>query len=266
MNILGLALALAIGVSLGLLGGGGSILAVPIFVYVLDLDPRIAIVVSLGVVGIVSAAGIIPHARAGRVEWRAGFLFATGSAAGAFGGSVLAELVTGATQLTVFALVMLVAAVAMLRRSKEVQPPGDRRYHGWNDVVRLLLIAVGVGVMTGFVGVGGGFMIVPALALLAGMPMAQCSGTSLMVIAINSAAGFIGYWMKPEVRATIEGTSIAGTSLVLYSLLFTAIAIAGVISGSLLSHRIASTTLRAAFAWFLVVVAVGILAQRLVAG
>ncbi len=263
MPLLGLALALAIGVSLGLLGGGGSILAVPIFVYVLGLDPKTAIAVSLGVVGIVSAAGVIPHARAGRVEIRSGLLFALGSAAGAFGGSALAGLVSGTVQLVVFAVVMLVAAMLMMRGRKETAEGEHHRIRNLRDVIQLLGIALFVGVMTGFVGVGGGFMIVPALVLMADMPMSKAAGTSLMVIAINSGAGFIGYWLKPAIRSNIEGLSIGGTPLLLYSLVFTAVAIVGVIGGSLLAHRISSTSLRRAFAWFLIVVAIAILVQKL---
>jgi len=266
MHILGLALALAIGVSLGLLGAGGSILAVPVFVYVLAVDPKTAIAISLGVVGIVSAIGIVPHARAGRVEWRAGLLFAAGSAAGAFAGSAAAAFVSGTVQLTVFALVMLVAAMFMLRGRTIDAETVNGRTRGWNDVVRLVLIALFVGVLTGFVGVGGGFMIVPALALLAGMPLTQCAGTSLMVIAINSAAGFTGYWLRPDVRAAIEGATIAGTDLLMFSLVFAGIAAGGVVIGSLFSRRVSPAAFRRAFAWFLIVVAVGILVQKWAGG
>lgn len=263
MPLLGLALSLAIGLSLGLLGGGGSILAVPIFVYVLGFDPKTAIAVSLGVVGVVSAAGIIPHARAGRIDIRSALLFAVGSTVGAVAGSAIAGYVGGSVQLVVFAIVMLTAALLMLRW-KKVAAKGTRNLiSGVSNVVHLLGIALLVGLVTGFVGVGGGFMIVPALVLMADMPMTKATGTSLTVIAVNSCAGFVGYWSMPAVRSNIERIAIEGVSLLLYALAFSAVAIAGVVVGSLLAHRLSSATLRRAFAWFLVVVATAILAHRL---
>ncbi|MBS1910461.1 MAG: sulfite exporter TauE/SafE family protein [Bacteroidetes bacterium] len=266
MEALGLFLALMIGTLLGLLGGGGSILAVPVFVYVLGIESKLAIALSLGVVGAASLAGTIPHLRARNVDVRTALIFAAGSAAGAFGGSALSRLVDGSVQLVVFAIVMLTAAISMLRprRGAALPVPGDGVPAGKLPALLLatLLRGVAVGVLTGFVGVGGGFLIVPALVLLGNMPMKRAVGTSLLVIAINSASGFTGYMLQESIRHRIALTTIGGYPLTSYLTLFTAIAIAGIGLGIWIGRRTNGATLRRIFAIALVAMAVFIIAQN----
>lgn len=248
MEMLGLALAVLIGLSLGLLGGGGSILAVPILVYVVGLGAKQAIASSLIVVGISSLFGALSHRRAGNVDLRTAIPFGVVAMGGAFLGARLALRVNGTVQLLVFAAVMLVAAVFMFRgRPKEFGATGDRT----PGIRRGLAAGAGlsVGALTGFVGVGGGFLIVPALVLVARLPMKRAVGTSLLVIAMNSAAGFAGYLGHVEFPWRILG-------------LFTAAAIGGIVPGTCLVRYVSQDTLRRAFAMFLLVVGSFILQQN----
>lgn len=265
MALLGLALSLLIGSLLGLLGGGGSILAVPILVYVVGLDPKLAIAVSLGVVGIASLVGTFTHIRAGNVDFRTALLFTGGSAIGAFGGARLSNLVDGRVQLLVFAAMMLIVAVSMLRGKRTsvetVEGAHDVRWTR-RAIILTLIRGLGVGLLTGFVGVGGGFMIVPTLVLLANMPMKRAVGTSLMVITINSAAGFIGYLTQPAIIEQLRVGTIGGYPLITYLLLFTAIAIAGVFAGTRIGRNLKAETLRRSFAFALVAVSILILIQN----
>jgi uncharacterized membrane protein YfcA len=249
MTILGFALAALIGLVLGLLGGGGSILTVPILVYILGFGAKEAIAASLAVVGTVSLFGAIGHGRAGNVDLRLALLFGLFAMAGAYLGSgYLAPFFSGAVQLTLFAVVMLLAALSMFRgRTEEArnapgEPPG---------VSFPLTIAVGlaVGILTGLVGVGGGFLIVPALVLLARVPMKEAVGTSLLVIAMNSAAGFVGYLGQVEIPWA-------------FLALFTAVAIGGIFAGTYLVRFVSQAQLKRAFAVFLVVMGVFILWQN----
>lgn len=182
-------LALLIGITLGLLGGGGSILAVPVLVYVLELEPKPAIATSLLVVALTSAVALLPHARAGNVRWRTGFVFGVAGMAGAFGGGQLARFLPGELLLTLFAAMMLVTALAMWRGRSAAAPPAVDAH----STSKIVAEGLAVGLATGLVGAGGGFLVVPALVLLGGLPMASAVGTSLLVIAMKSVAGFLGY-------------------------------------------------------------------------
>lgn len=241
-----LGLALLVGVSLGLLGGGGAILTVPILTAVAGVEPRAAIASSLLVVGVTSAVGLVQHARAGRVRWRVGALFGAAGAVGAVvGGLVGAQLPTMLLMLGL-AATMVAAAIAMLRRrdrSHDEAPAAPR-------TALLLLQGLAVGALSGLVGAGGGFLIVPALVLLAGLPAAAAVATSLMIIAIQTLVGL----------AAQPGLADVPWPLVLP---FTAIAILGSFLGSTLTGRIADRHLRRAFAALVLVVAAGILAQQL---
>ena len=230
-------------------------LTVPIFVYVFGLPMKSAVPMSLGVVGITSAVGALRHWRDGTVRLPAALAFAPGAIAGTLLGTRLAALVPGRTQLVLFALVMGAAALAMLRPRTSAAPT-DRPGHGpptLRDAVRALPAGLGVGVLTGLVGVGGGFLIVPALVLFLGLPMHQAVGTSLVVIAVNSTAGVAGYLG----RVTFDWVTMAG---------FTAIAIAGVLAGAALAPRVPGHKLRRGFAVFLFAMAALILLQNLVPG
>ena len=242
---LALALALLIGVILGLLGGGGSILTVPVLVYVLGYAAKPAIAMSLPVVGVTSLAGAIVHWRLGNVRLGTAAAFGALTMAGAFAGARLSTLMSGAAQLALLALVVLAAAFSMLRggegaaEGSAAKPP--RHARGTARALLLAVIAAAVGVLTGLVGVGGGFLVVPALVLLGGVPMRQAVGTSLLVIAMNSAAGFLGHLTHTAVDWRFLG-------------LFSALAVAGVLAGSAAAARVPQLALRRAFAIFLLAV------------
>ncbi|MFJ5831454.1 sulfite exporter TauE/SafE family protein [Streptomyces sp. NPDC093089] len=249
MTALIIAASLLIGVSLGILGGGGSILTVPILVYLAGQETKEAIATSLFVVGVTSIAALIPHARAHRVRWRTGLLFGAFSMAGAYGGGRLAEYIPGTVLLVAFALMMLATAAAMLRKPR----PGRERVRTAHKDLPLKHIAVEglvVGAVTGLVGSGGGFLVVPALAILGGLPMGIAVGTSLLVIAMKSFAGLAGH---------LSGVSIDwGVALTV-----TVAAVIGSLIGARLAGRIPQDTLRKAFGWFVVVMGVFVLAQQL---
>jgi len=247
VDALALALAAIIGLTLGLLGGGGSILTVPVFVYVLGIAPKPAIAMSLAVVGTTSLVGAAGHWRAGNVNLRVAAVFGLMAMLGTFLGARLATLLDGRTQLALFAVVMLVAAAFMLRNAGGRGPPDE------NPPARgpLLVVpaAIAVGVMTGLVGVGGGFLIVPALVVLARVPMKQAVGTSLLVIALNAATGFAGYLGQVEVRWAF----MAGFALV---------ASAAALGGAWLVRFVSQRALKRAFAVFLLAMGTFILWQN----
>jgi len=234
-----LVLSLAIGVSLGLLGGGGSILTVPILVYVIGLDAKPAIATSLLVVGITSAAALVPHARAGRVSFGTGAVFGAVSMVGAFVGSRAAHFVPSGALLVAFALMMLVTGVAMLRGRGLAAAPASERPWG-----RIVASGAGIGLLTGVIGAGGGFLIVPALVLLCALPMTNAVATSLFVIAVNSFAGFAGYVGCVPVDLRLAG-------------LMTLAGVIGSVVGAKFAGRVRPESLRRGFAWF--VLAMGVL-------
>ncbi|MBU8860566.1 MULTISPECIES: sulfite exporter TauE/SafE family protein [unclassified Micromonospora] len=245
--VLTLAGAVLIGVTLGLLGGGGSILAVPLLVYVADLPAKEAIATSLLVVGVTSAVAVLPHARANRVRWRTGLIFGVAGMTGAYAGGRLAEFVPAGVLLTGFALMMLATAVAMLRGRKPVE---GRPVPHELPMLRVVGDGVVVGLVTGLVGAGGGFLVVPALALLGGLPMPVAVGTSLVVIAMKSFAGLAGYLSSVQIHWGLA----AGV---------TAAAVVGSLLGGRLAGRIPADLLRRGFGWFVVVMGVFVLAQQL---
>jgi uncharacterized protein len=230
--------ALAIGLSLGLLGSGGSILTVPVLHYLLHQPEQVAIGGSLLVVGLIAAAACVPYALARQVDWRSVLWFGLPGMLGAWLGASLARWVPGSAQLLLFAVVMLVAAWRMLRSAPVAA--GDDRPH------RSAIIAGGtaVGVLSGLVGVGGGFLIVPALVLLAGVPMSNAVGTSLAVIAMNSFTGFGKYQQVLEAR----GLALDWHAL----LLIAAIGVVGSFAGNRLGRRLPQASLRKVFGIFLV--------------
>jgi uncharacterized membrane protein YfcA len=245
MIALAIVLAVLVGVSLGLLGGGGSILAVPLLVYVAGMDTKEAIATSLLVVGTTSAFALIPHARAGRVRWRTGLLFGVAGMTGAYAGGRVAEFIPGTVLLVAFSLMMLATAVAMIRGRKAPSRPA----HAELPVGRVLLDGVVVGLVTGLVGAGGGFLIVPALVLLGGMPMSAAVGTSLLVIAMKSFAGLAGYMASVEINWPL-------------AMAITAAAVLGSLVGSRLSGLVEPDTLRKGFGYFVIVMGLFILAQQ----
>jgi uncharacterized membrane protein YfcA len=253
VNILAFLCAALIGVVLGALGGGGSILTVPVFVYVLHFDPKLAIAMSLPVVGITSVVGAFGHWREGHIDAGAALAFGALAMAGAYTGARLAAFVSGTTQLILLGIVMAAAAISMLRSARgkrscavetgPAQPP--RR-----SLLIVATLACAIGALTGLIGIGGGFLFVPALVLLARMPMKLAIGTSLAVIAMNSAAGFAGY----AGRVSIPWDVVA---------VFIAVSSGGILAGVYLVRLIEQSTLRRAFGVFLLIVAGWMLYQNL---
>jgi hypothetical protein len=241
-----LALAVLIGISLGLLGGGGSILTVPILTYVADVTPKAAIAASLFVVGVTSAAGVISHARAGRVRWRTGLIFGGAGMIGAYGGGHLAAYIPGNVLMVAFGLMMAATAVAMLRKPKRLAPT----HVGELPVAKVIAEGVVVGIVTGIVGAGGGFLVVPALVLLGGLSMEAAVGTSLVVISMKSFAGLAGHLGHVDIDWRL-------------TLAVTAMAVVGSFLGGKLAGRIPPATLRRGFGVFVVVMAVFILGKEL---
>lgn len=247
-----LAGALAVGISLGLLGGGGSILTVPLLVYLAGVEPKQAIAMSLFVVAATALAGVLPHARAGRVRWRTALLFGAAGMAGAYLGGRLGAYIPGGVLLVAFAVMMVVTALAMLRH-RPAPAEGAGHASGERPILRILAEGVTVGLVTGLVGAGGGFLVVPALVLLGGLSMPVAVGTSLVVIAMKSAAGLAGYLYSVSLDWPL-------------TLAVTAVAVVGGFAGSRLAGRIDPQRLRAAFGWFVLVMAVFVLTAQAPAG
>jgi uncharacterized membrane protein YfcA len=248
MPLIGFLLAALIGVALGLLGGGGSILTVPVLVYVLGFPAKQGIAIGLAVVGLASVVGAFGHWRRGNVRLQAAFAFGGVAMFGTFAGARLAHFLTGPTQLVIFALVMLAAAHSMHRNASASEPPPSATV----TRPRLAIVAasaVGVGLLTGIAGVGGGFLIVPALVLFVGLPMREAVGTSLVVIAINSFVGFAGYLGTVEVPWAWLGA-------------FSAVAMGGIVIGTRVSASIEQRTLKRGFSVFLLAMALFILAKN----
>lgn len=245
MLALTVVLAVFVGISLGLLGGGGSILTVPLLAYVAGLEAKQAIATSLLVVGVTSAVGAVTHARAGRVRWKMAGVFGAAAMAGAYGGGRLAHFVPGNVLLIAFAVIMIVAAVAMLRGRRNIEDEST----GPLPVLKILLLGATVGLISGLVGAGGGFLLVPALALLGGLPMPVAVGTSLVVISMQSFAGFAGHLSGESIDWKLAGLVIAA-------------AVAGSVIGGMLTSRIDAATLRKAFGWFVLAMAALVLAEE----
>ncbi|OAB56352.1 permease [Phormidium willei BDU 130791] len=254
--ILGHILALGIGISLGLLGGGGSILAVPILMYVMGLSPQEAIAASLFIVGIVSLLGLIPHAKAGNVSLKLALTFAPAAMVGAYAGARLAALpaITETIQVVAFGIVMLLASILMIRKGQRQAQPVEAalsppKSPSLGKILMIPLEGLLVGIITGFVGVGGGFAIIPALVLLGGTPMKEAIGTSLLIIAFKSATAFFGYMDQVSLD---WGLMIS----------FTLAASVGTYAGAMLSHRLDASHLQKAFGYFVLAVSIFVLIQR----
>ena len=206
-----------IGAALGLLGGGGSILAVPALVYGVGEPVAQAVTTSLFIVGISSAVGALPRARLGQIRWPIAGIFGVAGIATAFAGTAVNHLLSGRALLFGFAALMIVVAVRML--AGEVRPRGscaaaDGRVNWARCVPKSVSAGIVVGFLTGLFGVGGGFVIVPALALLLGLDMPVAIGTSLVIIVINSGAGFAAHITRTSVDWPIA-LVFAGVSLVI---------------------------------------------------
>lgn len=230
MNSLTLIGAALIGLSLGLTGAGGSIITLPVLVYLAGLPPGDAVGLSLFVVGSAALVGGLQRFRAGEFHLKAAVLFAVSGMAGAAMGARLTPLVTGRALMIIFAVLMLAVALNMLLgNAPEAAATPECR------PLRCLAAGLGVGVLTGFIGVGGGFLLMPALVRFARLPLRMATGTSLAVIAFNSLAGFLSHYGESPPRWTL-------------AMVFAVIAAVGVLTGSVLSSKVPVARLRQAFA------------------
>ena len=276
--IVGHVLAVGIGLSLGLIGGGGSVLAVPILVYVMGVGSREAIAMSLFIVGCVSLLGAFPAAKCGNFSGRIVAAFTPAAMLGAYLGSQLVKLpwITDTLQLVSFGLVMLAASILMIQKGPSRQDRSasqgailSRRpasnspkqasvrtgsKQAWDDSplwknFAIPIEGLGVGIVTGFVGGGGGFLIIPALVLLSHIPIKKAVGTSLLIISLNSAVGFVGYLNQVSIDWSL-------------TLSFTLAAAIGIFLGSSLSKKIAASRLQKGFGYFVLIVATFVLIKR----
>jgi uncharacterized membrane protein YfcA len=246
--LLGLAFGALIGLLLALLGGGGSILAVPVLVYVMGQPAQLATGTSLAIVGANAAFGALTHHRAGRVRWGTGLAFGGAGIAGALAGAWLNHRVPEPLVLLGFAVVMLAAAGAMLRPVRAPKPGAVTAppAGGGAYAARLAGTGLAVGGLTGFFGVGGGFLIVPALALVLGLPMREAVATSLVAIAINAAAGLAGHLRFGGIDLAVTGVFLAG-------------GLVGALAGARWGGALPAQTLRRLFAAVVILLALYVL-------
>lgn len=251
--------ALLIGLTLGLMGSGGSILTVPVLVYVLGHDGKIAIAESLAIVGGIAFVTMFPYARSHLVNWRTVVLFGVPGMIGTYCGAWLSHYVPGAVQLTLFALVMLAAAAFMLRQ--RVAPADNGQGDAASTPLQpssgawlISLEGIAVGTVTKLVGVGGGFLIVPALIAFGKLPMRVAIGTSLTLIALQSCSGFFKYLHVLASAGSSVDWQTVGT--------FIALGIIGSFVGHHIANRLNQRVLRRAFAIFLVVMGLFVLGKE----
>jgi uncharacterized protein len=246
VTLLAVAAGLLIGASLGALGGGGSILTVPALVYLLGQSPHRATTASLLVVGAAAAVGAVAHARAGRVRLKAGTMFGLLGIAGSYLGSRASAAVPANMLLAGFGLLMLAVAILMMlrRRGRATLVPAAAPRPGARHTILVAAAATAVGLITGFFGVGGGFVVVPALVLVLGFDMPTAAGTSLVVIAVNSVAALAA--RAGHGSLALDWTVIGA---------FTGAAVIGVLAGGGLAGRASPQRLSAAFTLLIVMVA-----------
>lgn len=261
MEILGYIGSVVIGIALGLIGGGGSILTVPVLVYLFGVEPVIATAYSLFIVGITSLTGAIPKYRHGLVDLKTAFIFGIPSIAAVFvtrkyivplipvhilnlGDFVVTKSIL---IMVLFAILMVVASVSMIRNNiDENDEPLERKF----NYPMIMLEGTVVGILTGFVGAGGGFLIIPALVLFSKLPMKKAVGTSLLIIAAKSLIGFTGdlshYTMDWKLLLIVTG-----------------IAVAGIFIGNGLHRKIPGEKLKVWFGWFVLVMGIYIMIKEL---
>ena len=238
------------GIVLGLFGSGGSIIAMPALMYLLNVEAKSAIAMSMGIVAVTATISGWDNWRRGNVDLKVAMMFGLFGVIGTYGGARLGVYTPVQVQLTLFALVMYAAAWKMLQAKKQPVaqlataggPPLSEDENISAHMGHIAAHGVGVGVLTGLVGVGGGFLIVPALVLLSGIPMKLAIGTSLVIVAAKSYSGFAGYVGAVPVDWTVMA-------------LFTSVTVAGSFVGTRIAHRFSQETLKRSFGYFLVFVA-----------
>jgi len=253
MSILLIMAGIVTGLLLGILGSGGSIVTMPALMYLLNVEPKPAIAMSLGIVGITALIAAFQHWRKGNVNLSVALVFSVFGAAGTYGGAKIGVVMPELLQLGLFAAIMYLAAYRMLKPQKletqrEVLSVGPGGVAAIDHAVastrlgHIALHGVFVGVLTGIVGVGGGFLIVPSLVLLSGLPMKQAVGTSLAIVSAKSFAGLAGYAGAVAIDYALMGT-------------FTAVAVGSGVAGGYISSRLSANLLKKGFAAFLILVA-----------
>lgn len=263
-QLIGLAASLLIGLSLGLIGGGGSILTVPVLVYLFGVDPVLATAYSLFIVGLTSAVGAFPKYQQGLVNLKTGLLFGAPSITMIFltrkfiFPAIPAAIITGDNFtltksifiMLLFSILMIAASISMIRNGRVQTKASVARTFSYP-----LIVAEGalVGLLAGFVGAGGGFLIIPALVLLAKLPMKEAIGTSLLIIAANSLIGFLGDLSHQKMDWTLLT-------------LVTGIAMLGILIGNTLSNKIDGQKLKKGFGWFVLVMGIYILLKEGMSG
>jgi len=247
--ILGWIGAVFIGLSLGLMGSGGSILTVPVLVYLFGQDEKVAIAGSLAIVGTIALAGGLGYLKAKLIDWKTVFLFGIPGMIGTYLGAWVASYIPGIVQLVLFSLVMIAAAFMMMRKQQTSNDSHERH------LVKIVIDGLIVGVITGVVGVGGGFLIVPALVLLGGLNMRNAVATSLIIIAMKSYSGFYKYLdVLKQQDLSLDWNTIGLVSV---------IGIFGTFLGNYLCNKIPQKKLKKYFAYFLLVMAAFILYKEL---
>lgn len=258
MLIFGYTASVFIGLILGLLGGGGSILAIPILVYLFHLDPVIATAYSLFIVGSTSSVGVVWKRKKGLINFRTGLVFGAPSLLAVFITRKwivpsLPDIIINTSYLMItkrilllglFAVLMIITSFSMMRKQKKVKEPTEF------SLIYVLLLGAMIGLLTGLVGAGGGFLIIPALVLLTGLPMKVATGTSLFIIAFNSLIGFTGDIFNLEIQWP-------------FLLSITGLAIAGTFIGNWLSTKIKGAHLRVGFGWLTLIMGCWILIEEI---
>jgi len=264
MELIGFFLAALVGISLGLIGGGGSILTLPILVYIMGIQPIIATSYSLFIVGCTSLVGATINYKSGNVQVKTALVFGIASISTVFltrkfiiphipnvlftinHVAIRQSVVT----MSLFAVLMLLAAIAMIRNPINKDVNECVYTYSTPPIFTLILNGILIGFATGFFGAGGGFLLIPSLVLLFKMPMKQAVGTSLLIIALNSLIGFLGDWGHYHLN---------------WQLLFTitAIAVGGIFVGSFISTKINSLLLKKTFGWFVLFMSIYILTKEI---
>jgi uncharacterized membrane protein YfcA len=259
MEIIGYLASILIGISLGLIGGGGSILTIPILVYIFHVNPRLATTYSLFIVGFTAAIGSIKHYQLGNLKFQSAIPFAIPSLVSIivvrkFLMPIIPEIIfsIGSFSITkdifimlIFSVLMMMASYSMIKSKQEIVDESK------TNIMKVAFMGSLVGVVTGFLGAGGGFLIIPALIFFTGLTMKEAVGTSLLIIAFNSLFGFLG--------DVINGINID----YLFLLTIAFFALIGIFIGTFLSKKIDGSKLKPAFGWFVLVMGIYIIIKEI---